>query len=184
MKCPRCGSEQVHMQLAKKRKGLLWLCIILCTISLTLFLGLIGTAIAVIVDIIVLIVAPKHETKGVCQNCGEIFDPEKQTVSLSHSSNVNPNGSSDNLFINRNHSSCGSAVLLGIRVDNMQEVALGTGRSFSVYVPSGEHTLYYRQIGGAKKKKRTGVYQVSVSENSPKKVYMTFVGNGLDIQEQ
>lgn len=182
MKCPRCESETIQINIVKSKKGVLWVGAILLLLALTLFLGVIGFCIAFVVNIIIFAVAPKYKTVGVCQNCGNVFNTSEQTVSFS-SFQGKSSESSDNLTVIRNNCSLGSIATLCVRVDDSRDILLGNGRSFSMPVSSGDHVLSYRQINGIGKKKRTGVYRVFVGTDSPKKVYMTFTSKGIDIQE-
>lgn len=183
MKCPQCKSETVQINMIKSKRGMLWIGAIFLLIGFTLFLGVIGLCVAFVVDIIIFAIAPKHKTVGVCQNCGNIFDPLKQKVSLSSDSQENSCKSSDNLTVIRNSSSTGSAVTLCIKVDDNCDILLSNGRSFSISVPVGDHVLSYRQINGIGKNKRKGVYHVYVGTDSPKKIYITLTPNGIDIKE-
>lgn len=76
MKCPKCNSENIQTSIIKTKKSTIWIGILLLTIGLTLMLSIIGLGIAIVADIIILLVAPKHETVGVCQSCGFTFDPK------------------------------------------------------------------------------------------------------------
>lgn len=76
MICPKCASENVQASVVKGKKRNLLIGIPLIILGATNLFGLFGFLAAIIVSIVAIVAAPKHEAICICQGCGFVFDPK------------------------------------------------------------------------------------------------------------
>lgn len=191
MICPKCQSTNVHIQIAKSNNPIIIGAILSGGGVGLMWFGVIGAVGGVIIGWVLgaiskAIMPTPRESIAVCQKCGYFFNPSEG--SMIHSTiplNITSKKNSDmqDVYISRISNSCGSAVDLNVRIDNMNTVSLGNGQQVIFSVVPGNHTLFYEQIRGAQKKKRTGSLFVCVEIDKPKQISIMFTHKGLAITE-
>lgn len=89
MKCPKCQSENIRVELRHKKTANIYLCTLGAIVGATIggyslagFIGvIIYDTIAIFLMVIVSYIAnSKMISTGICQNCGTIFDTKTKEI--------------------------------------------------------------------------------------------------------
>lgn len=190
MICPKCKSNNVQIQVKNSKNPIMTGCVLFFGGISLMFLGVMGLVIGLAIGfaigaVLKALMPTLHESIAVCQTCGTSFNPQEQPVVVEPIPKVEQTNVTGNttLIINRCKNQCGSAISLNVRVDDFQTYTLTNGSAISINVSEGNHTIHYAQIGGVGKKKRTGFYNISVSDNKTNRVNLMFTSKGLSITE-
>ena len=188
MKCPRCNSENVHVQARAGRKPIVIACVLALSGLGLMFLGIIGLALGVVVGLIIgviikaLVPAPT-ETIAVCQSCGYTSKPIDQSIAKEGGHSLFCTDAESNFVISRTNVSCGSAVGLRITVDDCEQFTLSNDMTVNLRLNNGCHRVHYEQSAGLGKKNRTGFFDVCISCGNTYYTNFEFTSNGISVSK-
>ncbi len=168
MKCPKCNSENVHIQAKEYKPRITFPCCLTFASFGLMFSGIIGLVAGVLLGLLVsailyAIIPTGYSSVMVCQQCGFVGTNTTST-------NVAPNylfcmAEESNLLIVRRSNSFGIACKLGIKIDNHVPFEICDNELRHLKLEQGAHTITYYQVNGMGKKHRKGVINITIGSD-------------------
>ena len=201
MKCPKCNSENVQIQVKEIKPNTTGACCLAFGGFGLMFFGIIGAIIGLVIGVVVGIVLDSvmsntYQSVMVCQDCGYVLQPTKQPITKTDEEThtdkerqINKETMShpllcameeSNLVISRTSSSTGSLCSIEVTLDGVAPFEIKDGETKYLKVEQGEHQVTYQQVNGMGKDLRKGSVNISVSEDKHL-ICLKMLPKGLDV---